>query len=237
MRILLLLLIPPILLFLCALITMWLPLPEPFPPALSGGRNLISAVVTGILGIGYLLGLAVYVVFAFLRAGRVLDPLLASMGMASKNYLLFGRQYHGALEGREAEVSFMPSRALWPTQLNIYVKADIGTRVAMGRQRPLLDCRDCARMDISAAEIPGLQVYAQEEGNASRLLTDAASREAMLRLLDDQDDYGFREVYLQPERVWLRAHPREMTAARFRQWLDDVLVLAEASERALELSE
>ncbi|HEY88274.1 MAG TPA: hypothetical protein G4N98_00885 [Thermoflexia bacterium] len=234
LRILLMLLIPPILLFLCALMIIWLPLPQPFPPALSRGRNLMSAIVTGILGAGYIVGLALYVVATFLRAGRVLDPVLASAGMVSKSYLVFGRQYQGVLEGREVEVYFVPSSGIRPAQLNVYVAADIGMRVAMGWRRPLLDCGNCERLEAAGAELRGVQVYAQEEERAGRLLNDAASSEAIARLLADQEAYGIREIYLQPERVWLRARPQGMNGKRFRQWLDDVLVLAEASEKAFE---
>ncbi len=234
LRILLMLLIPPILLFLCALMIIWLPLPQPFPPALSRGRNLMSAIVTGILGAGYIVGLALYVVATFLRAGRVFDPVLAPAGMVSKSYLVFGRQYQGVLEGREVEIYFVPSSGIRLAQLNVYVAADIGMRVAMGWRRPLLDCGNCERLEAAGAELRGVQVYAQEEERAGRLLNDAASSEAIARLLADQEAYGIREIYLQPERVWLRARPQGMNGKRFRQWLDDVLVLAEASEKAFE---
>ena len=237
LRILLWLVVIPVLLFLCALTMIRLPLPQPFPPALSRGRNLMAAIVTGVLGLGYILGLALYVVSGFLRAGRVLDPVLISMGLSSQNYLLFGRQYHGEIEGRKVDIFFVPSQLIWPTQLNIYVEADLGTRVAIGQQRPLLDCRDCVQLDVGEAGLSGLHVVAQEEERADRLLSNSAAREALTRLLDEQEVYGLREVYLQPERIWLRAHPRGMGEGQFRQWVDDLLALAGAAERALESSE
>jgi len=235
LRILWLLLALPILLFLCALIGMWLPLPQPFPPALSSGRNLTSAIVTGILGAGYIMGLAVYVVASFLRAGRILDPVLASREMASKSYRGFGRQYHGVLEGREVAVYFLPAQGVSPALLNVYVEADLGTRVAIGRQRPLLDCRDGARLEVAGTELEELQVYAQEEESASHLLTDAVSSAAIARLLVAPQGYGFREIYLQPERVWLRMQPRAMTEKQFQQCLADVLALAAAGEQVFAL--
>ena len=233
LRILLLLLVPPVLLFLCALAMMWIPLPHPFPSALSGERNQMSAIVTGVLGAGYLVGLAVYVVSAFLRAGRFLDPVLASVGLASESYLVFGRRYRGMVQGREVEVHFLPARGVSPALLNVHVGADLGTRMAVGHSRPLLDCRDCARLEVPGAEFGELHVYAQEEESARRLLADSASRDALARLLDNQRSSGFCEIYLQPERVWLRARPKGMTEGRFQQWFDDLLVLAEAGERAL----
>jgi len=57
-RILLLILVPPILLFLCALLFLWVPLPHPFPLALSTERNQMAAFEVGIMGMGYLIGLS-----------------------------------------------------------------------------------------------------------------------------------------------------------------------------------
>jgi hypothetical protein len=105
----------------------------------------------------------------------------------------------------------------------------------VGQGRPLLDCRDCAPLEIAGAELGDVQVYAQQERDARRLLADPVSREVLARLLRDQEGSGFREVYLQPGSVWLRARPRQVTEGRFRQWFDDALALAEAGEKALVL--
>ena len=145
-RILFLILVSPILLLLCALLFLWVPLPYPFPPTLSAGRNQISAIVAGILGSGYLIGLTVYVVSSFRRAGRVLDPVLTSTGLGSESYLVFGRQYRGVIDGREVEVRFVPSQGARSAQLDTHVGAKLGARMAVGQQRPLLYCRDCARL-------------------------------------------------------------------------------------------
>lgn len=190
----------------------------------------MAAIVTGVLGVSYIVGLTVYVVSTFLRAGRVLDSILTSEGMVSESYLVFGRRYQGELEGREVEVNFVPSQGIRPAQLNVYVEADIETSVAIGWQRPLLDCRDCVRWDVAGAGLGELQVYAEEEKRVDYLLKEAASREAVARLLEDRKEYGFREIYLQPGRVWLRAHPQEVRGVLFQQWLEDMLVLAETSE-------
>jgi hypothetical protein len=190
----------------------------------------MAAIVTGILGVSYIAGLTVYEVSTFLQAGRVLDSILASEGMISESYLVFGRRYQGEVEGRDVEVNFLPSQGIRPAQLNVYVETDIGTRMAIGRQRPLLDCRDCVRWEVAESRLGELQVYAEEEERVDYLLKEAVSREAVVRLLEDPKEYGFREIYLQPGRVWLHAHPQGMRGKLFRQWLEDVLVLAETGE-------
>jgi hypothetical protein len=233
-RILSLILVPPVLLLLCALLLTWAPLPYPFPPPFSGARDRMAAIATGILGAGYLLGLAVYVLASFLRAGRVLDPVLEPPGWISGSYLAFGQRYRGTVQGREVEVTFLPPQGVSAAQLNVYVSASLGTRVAIAKGKPLLDCGDCPRVNLDDSPLSGFQVYCHDEKHARELLSDPAGKGALQRLLDDGDVIGSREVYLQPERAWLRARPRGLTEGLFRQWLEDLIALAEAGEKVLE---
>jgi hypothetical protein len=48
------------LIFGLALLTIWLPLPQPFSPPPGKERNMVVAALTGVLGLGYLVGLVVY---------------------------------------------------------------------------------------------------------------------------------------------------------------------------------
>ena len=234
LRILFLILVPPLLLFLCALLVMGAPLPHPFPPPLSEGREQIAAVLTGILGAGYLIGLAAYVIASFLRAGRALDSVLTAAGLVSEGYLAFGRRYRGVIQGREVEVAFLPSQGISAAQLNIYVRASLGTRVAAARGKPLLDCAHCPRVNLEELPLDSFQIFSHDKERVRKLLSDPALRGALQRLLGAGDPAGSRDVYFQPGRVWLRARPRGLTEGLFRQWLDDLITSAEAGERALE---
>jgi hypothetical protein len=234
LRILLLILVLPALLFVCALLLTWTPLPYPFPPPFSGARDRMAAIATGILGAGYLIGLTVYVMASFVRAGRALDPVLTSAGLVPEGYLAFGRRYRGVIQGREVQVTFLPSQGVSAAQLNVYVSASLGTRVAIARGKPLLDCGDCPRVKLDEAPLGGFQVYSRDGEYVRSLLDDSEVRDALERLLDDGDVVGSREMYLQPERVWLRARPRGLTEGLFRQWLDDLIALARAGEKVLE---
>jgi hypothetical protein len=231
--VLVLIMLVPVLLFACALAMIVVPLPHPFPPALSGDRNLVAAIATGLLGFGYVVGVGVYGAARFLAAGRVLDPVLAQAGLSTESYMLFGRRYHGELEGRAVAVTFMPAQVIRPAQLNVTVRADLGTRIALGRERPLLDCRDCARVDVVGTAWEGLHVYARDAPRAQRLLDDATACDLVSRILADRDGRGLREIYVQPDRVWLHARPYALTAAQFESWFRDMLVLAEVSETVL----
>ena len=194
----------------------------------------MAAITIGILGAGYLIGLTVFVIASFRRASHALDSVLTSAGLASESYLLFGRRYRGVIQGRHVEVTFVPAQGANAAQLNVYVSASLGTRVAIARGKPLLDCGDCPRVNLDESPLGGFQVYSRDGEYARRLLADSEVRDALERLLDGGDVAGIREVYLQPERAWLRARPHGLTEGLFRQWLDDLIALAEAGEKVLE---
>ena len=132
MKIVLLILIPLILFFGFAVLLIWLPLPPPFPAPLSRGRNLMTAVLTGVLGVGYVAGLAFYLFLSIREASYILDPALTSRGLAAQNHYGLGRQYHGFIDGRQVEVFYLPARGLQRALLNVSVSAEIDVRVAIG---------------------------------------------------------------------------------------------------------
>jgi hypothetical protein len=200
-RILLLILVPVVLLLACALVVLWTPLARPFPPPFSDGRNQLAALITGILGIGTIVGVAVYLVSSVLRAGRGLDPTLEAMGLVSERYLAFGRRYRGAVDGRNVEVTVLPSYGVRSPQVDLHVDADLGFRMAVGRRRPLLDCRDCLPLNLESPEWASFRIYAGDAELARRLLEDPASAAAPQRLMNGDEAPGLIEVYVQPQRI------------------------------------
>ena len=218
MRILILLLALPILLLLCALTAYRAPLPA----ALAGSRDLIAAASSGLLGLGYLAGLLVYLLVSLRRSGRTLDPVLLPRGLSPAWAPPLGRRYTGAREGRAVEVIYRPAFALQPANLDLTVQGPMGQRLALsaGPQRPLLDCRTCPRIKVPG--LHGIQVYAGNEPRARAWLAQAPVRAALVRLLASPDAAGVRELYVQPERVWLRARLRG-TGSEIAVWVGDAL--------------
>jgi hypothetical protein len=231
MRLILLILIPPVILFILTLALILAPLPHPFPEAKSPERTRLAAITTGVLGVLYLIGLAVYVVSWFLQVGQALDPALEPLGLTAEGYRGFGRRYHGELDGRQVEIAYQPPQAIRAALLNITVDAEIGTRAALVPKGPLLDCADCPAVDVAATGLSRLLVVAEDTAWMQRLLAEPANAAALGRLLGNQEALGTREIYFHPERIWLRAHPRQLTEDQLRQWLDDLLTLAAAAER------
>jgi hypothetical protein len=229
-RLIPLILIPPILLFILALALILMPLPHPFPEAKSPERTRVAAITTGILGMLYLVGLTVYAVSWFLQVSQTLDPALEPLGLTAEGAMGFGRRYHGELDGRQVEIAYQPPQTIRAALLNITVDAEIGTRAAMAPKRPLLDCADCPAVDAGTPDLSQFLVVAEDPAWMKHLLAEPANAAALSRLLVDQETPGTRELYFQPECIWLRAHPRQLTEDRLRQWLDDLLILAEAAE-------
>jgi hypothetical protein len=152
---------------------------------------------------------------------------MESLGLAGSAYGLFGRRYTGELEGRSVEVCYSPAYALNAARVDVYVEAKLGARMAVGRQRPLLDCRDCPRLDLG--EGVGYAIYARDEPAALRLLADPEVRAALDRLMQVRE---VPALYVQPERLWLRVQPwRSAVPSRdvgqeVEGWLRDLLLLA-----------
>jgi hypothetical protein len=222
MRILVLAFVPILLIFACAMVILWVPLPAPAPAPLSKARNLAAAITVGVVGMAYMIGLTVYLIAAFVDAGKALDPALTPLGLTPERYMLAGRRYRGTIEGRHVEVRYTPAQNINLAVLEMYVSADTGMRLALGRQRPLLDCQDCPRVEVAGAGLAGIQVFCQEEARARSLLADPATRAAVARLLPGQ-----QALYVQPDQVWFRAHSRHMQADVVHEWLDDLLLVAD----------
>ena len=68
--------------------------------------------------------------------------------------------------------------------------------------------------------------------NIAPYLPQAVDGQEPPRVLDAGGGSG--ELYLQPNRVWFRSHPREPTEARFEAWLEDLQALAGTGEGILE---
>jgi hypothetical protein len=217
LRILLVLLILPILLLVCALLAYRVPLPA----ALSGSRDLVAAITAGLAGAGYLLALVAYLLVVVRRSSRALDPVLEPLGLVARGHLVFGRRYAGVLDGRPIQVRYLPAQAMWPARLDLTVESGLGTRMAVGSRRPLLDCRDCLPLHLGE-DLP-YRVYAQDQRAARDLFADRAVRAIVDRLMDAR---GGPELYVQPGRTWFRVQPRHPAPAEIKGWLSDLVSLS-----------
>jgi len=210
----------------------YIPLPAALPEAGSHDRNLPAAILTGILGLSWAIVLIMYLIHAFLAAGDALETEFTGMGLTGSNYLIFGRQYEGSIEGRQANAQFLPGRAMQNPLLDIHIEAKTDQRMAISTSKPMLDCDDCQKVEISAFKPGNIQVYAQDPTWAGNFLEDPVLAEMIKGLVDDADGSGLREVYLQPGRIWLHVRPSgQFSAEHLQSWMDQLLELAKAIEK------
>ena len=64
------------------------------------------------------------------------------------------------------------------------------------------------------------------------MIADEQVKAALARLV--LDPTGSAELYVQPARVWFRAHVWQLSDAQVEQWFDDIGVVATAAELAAE---
>jgi len=225
--------LPPILMAAIALLMIYIPLPASLPEAGSHDRNLPAAILTGILGMSWIMVLIMYVIHAFLSAGEALEIEFRRMGLRGSNYLILGRQYSGSIEGRQTNAQFLPSRAMQNPLLDIYIEAKTDQHMAIGGKKPLLDCGDCQKVEISALKPGKIRVYAQDPTWAGTFMEKTVHADLIKKMMDDADGSGMREICVQPGRIWLHARPSGQFNAKLLQtWMDQLLELAKAVEKS-----
>jgi hypothetical protein len=215
----------PVLMLICILP----PTSTVLPGTAGPDFNQLAAGLVCVLGLVFLVGLTLFLVAIFLRAGRRLDSLLLPAGFDSEPCYLFGRCYTGMVHGRRVRIMQLPSVGIRVGLLDVKVQAALAGRAAIGHKRPLLDCRDCERLSIDDPAWQGLQLYARPEPWARRLVENAGFQERLLGLMGGR--WTYRPVlYLQPEQVWMQVHHRGLALAQVRVWLDELLALVEIAE-------
>jgi len=225
-RTILLLLLPPVLLFGLVLLGLWMPLPSPLPPALSHGRNLLVAVLTGIAGLIYVVSIGVFIVRLFKNTAKFLDAVLIPAGFQAKAYLWIGSQYSGTYNGNSIRVHYISNQGFRPAILNIRIKTQMDMRLAIGLERPILDCTDCPRIHLHDVHDETFHIYGDQDSQTVQYLQSPGMAEHINFLLADQRHLGLRELYIQPDQIWLRSHPVNVSSEIFKSWLDRMLLLS-----------
>jgi hypothetical protein len=230
MRLLAIMVVPPLLWFGFIVLMLLVPLPAPLPHALSSDRNKIGAGLTLVAGLGYLILVVSYVVWQLGAAGRALDPELAPLGLAGKPYLVFGRAYSGQAARRAMTVEYMPAVSLQRAMVNAYAPVSGSRRLSAGWTTPLTGCAGCPRVALASGDLAGLVILADDPAGATAFLSREPVAGLILRLLDDPDGLGNRFVHLESGRVWLQARPTPAGLAELPGWLRALAELAELAD-------
>jgi len=205
----------------------------PLPPELEEYRPILWA-----FGFVAFLGLFTVAAVAWMlwskrqRAGQF-DEAFATLGLSGSNYMLVGRQYHGQVNGRQVDIYFYRGPIL-----DIYLASPLRTRMGVGLSSALSSAASNLlkrpALQTGHAELAQYVFYPIDERWGRELLDDPQARAAILRLLETPSSYEIRTLFFEPEALQIKANhisPGRITAEAARQWINDLLLLAELAER------
>ena len=173
--------------------------------AASNNRDSSGLILTAFFGLMCLFFIAVFggVIAVVILRGRKWDELLAPLGLPGSMFALSGRQYKGSHSGREVKVQLMRG----PTVLVQMVgapgaKMAVTTRTGLGMA--IRGAVGLKEVDLADPAFERLIVSAGEESWARSLLQDAATREAVLAIMQDEAATEIRSLQFANDKLWLQ---------------------------------
>lgn len=215
---------------LLILVPMWL--------VMNFDLNIVWLIVPTILFLVIVFGgLAMLGFWVIYRRGRKLDAAFVPLGLSGSRYLLWFRQYHGTVNGRQVDVYLKQG-----PYFDVYVGTPVKTRLGVAGQQ--WDTRIMGallgRPPLAFADprLSGLSVFAWEEEWTRDVMARPNVAELLRRLIDPGGFWIRRQVILSPGALRLSLSGSttlfrfEIRPEEAHQWLGDLVALAEIVERA-----
>jgi hypothetical protein len=190
----------------------------------------LQALTTGAVMLVYLIGLGAYVVGRLLRSGRRLDAAMADAGLSYDRREGAACRYRGTVREHECSTLVAPAYRFQPWRLDISVATGGGCRIALGSRRPLLDCRGAKRLLLDGP-LADVHIHPDDPEEARKWLANSGAARTVHELVDRLAEARSWELYIQPDRVWLRARAYRLTDATVAAWLNAMVDLADAFEQ------
>lgn len=194
---------------------------------------IVSASLYFLILIGGGLGVAAWVLY---RRKRRLDAAFTPLGLTGERYLLTGRQYQGAVEGRQVGARFYRGPML-ELHLSTPLQTRFGVAETGSTSRSLARLFGRQPLALDDADWSGLHIFALDEGWTRSLLADPAARTLIRRLMSAGESWALvRQVILEPGAFRLRLYRSrrlfkyEVAPEEAQRWLDDLLALARIAE-------
>jgi hypothetical protein len=194
---------------------------------------ILSASLYLLILNGGVLGAAIWILR---RRQRRLDAVFTPLGLEGQRYMLTGRQYHGAVEGRPVSVRFYRG-----PMLELHLGTSLQTRFGVAEEgsTTLGLARLLGRQPLALDDpaLRGLHVFALDEGWARSLLARPQAQALARRLLSAGESWALvRQVVLGPGALRLRLYHNkrlftyDVTPEEARRWLEDLLALVRVAE-------
>ena len=226
LRIILLILFIPVLIILIALLIYAIPLPQ----SMAGSRDLIAAITAGIASFGYLIMIFLYTLYAFKRAGRILDKIALELKLEISNYNFFGRQYKGSINNRKFIIQYFPRRMIYRALLNIYISGNIDTGIIVSRKRPIFNDAGYKILDMDGDKLmSSYKIYTKDGKKTKSLLEKSIIKKTLDRVFKINKN-ALLEIYFQHSRIWLRMRVTDINENDFMEYIKSLQVLISGSE-------
>jgi hypothetical protein len=204
-----------------------------FAANLDSDISVIVLVATVVCFSLALVGGSVGIVFLVIsQRARRFDALFEPLGLTGSMFALTGRQYRGAVSGRQVHIKFYRGPALtYEVSTSVQTRFAIGTRTGLGQAASgILRSRT---IQVDDPDYGHLASSGHDENWARNLLADSTAKAAILRLTRDEVATEIRNLIVQPGKVQLmiyRFRISMLTAENVRMWMDDLLAFADAAE-------
>lgn len=189
----------------------------------------------------FVVGLIIWVLVNNRKIYAQFDQAFTPLGLTRSRYLIRGLRYRGAYRGRAVNVYYIISggRYLRSARLEIYLSGAFHTRLGIGTQSALsgfgLALTGQTPLEMPDPAYAGLLINPLDETWSRQLLEDVTARDIVARLVG-QDTPGVRALHFSPANIRLYVGHFDLsilTPEAVRQWLEDLLALAEIGEGLL----
>ncbi|MBC8330476.1 MAG: hypothetical protein H8E28_00695 [Anaerolineae bacterium] len=206
--------------------------------ALWGGDRDTNFTVFIVILIGLMLAGIAGVVIWGLRSIRQraahLDEVFAPWGLQGSAFLQSGRQYHGKIRGRQAEIYFRRG-----PNLEINLAAPLNTQAAVVFKSEIgklsTSLGDYEYLEFNNPLFHNLSLYALDANWMNHILADDLARKAIRELMRVSGAYQLRQILVLPDGLKLtirRVGTEEITSDNMNTWIDELFVLLNTLESA-----
>jgi hypothetical protein len=194
------------------------------PSLIFGGLMLILVLI--------LTGVLIWGVLTIKQRAARLDAAFDPLGLNGRAYLWNGRQYHGAVGGRQVDAYYYRGPSL-----DIYIASSLHTRMGIGLKGrlPQMASRITNQPELILKDpaFAQLVISSIDENWGGDLLGNAEAREAILRLESALPGFEFRNLLFQPEALQLQIYlmnPGSITPEKLCGWMEDLANLVGIAE-------
>jgi hypothetical protein len=215
----LMLLIPVIIVFIALLINI-----IPLPYFLDDSRQLLAAIIAGIISFLYLVFITIYIIYSFRRMGRIFDKTAREIDLKKQDFLYFGKKYKGNWHNREIVIEYFPPRVIQGALLNIYLFARPTILAVISKKAPLIDYKAGKKQLIEMKY--GFNVYSSEYEGIRKIFSDNIFSNALYKILHKGKRGHTLQIFFRAKDIYLRSRLAHLGPEDLKTFINSLEVMA-----------